>query len=64
MIMKLLPPGGEKRMSYCYWCKGPGIDGWTALVLKDPSGLYVIFNFLSGFEEFMEKQPWRHLATS
>jgi hypothetical protein len=64
MIMKLLPPGGEKRMSYCCWCKGPGINGWATLILKDSSGLYAIFDFLSGFEEFMEEYPWGHLATS
>jgi hypothetical protein len=55
MIMELLPPGNEERMSYCYWCKEPGIHSWTTLVFKDSSGLYVLFDFLSGFEEFMKK---------
>jgi hypothetical protein len=34
------------------------------LIFKDPSGLHVFFYFLSGLEEFMNKLPWGHLATS
>jgi hypothetical protein len=55
MVMELLPPEDEERMSYCYWCKKPGVNSWAALVFKDPSGLKVLFDFLSGFEEFMKK---------
>jgi hypothetical protein len=55
MVMELLPPGDEERMSYCYCCKKPGINSWAALVFKNPSGLDVLFDFLSGFEEFMKK---------
>jgi hypothetical protein len=55
MIMKLLPPGNEKRMSYWCWYKGPNINSWTALIFKDPFGLQVFFNFLFGLEEFMKK---------
>jgi hypothetical protein len=55
MIMKLLPPGNKGRMSYCCWYKGPSINGWTALIFKDPFGLQVFFDFLSGLEEFMKK---------
>jgi hypothetical protein len=55
MVVKFLPPGDEERVSYCYWCEEPGINGWATLVFKDPSGLYVFFDFLSGFEEFMKK---------
>jgi hypothetical protein len=55
MIMKLLPPGNEKRMSYLFWYKGPSINGWTALIFKDTFGLQAFFYFLSGLEEFMKK---------
>jgi hypothetical protein len=55
MVMEFLPPSDKERMSYCCWCKEPGIHSWAALVLKDPSGLYVIFDLLFGFEEFMKK---------
>jgi hypothetical protein len=55
MVMEFLPPGDKERVSYCYWCEKPGIKSWAALVFKDPSGLYAIFDFLSGFEEFMKE---------
>jgi hypothetical protein len=55
MVMEFLPPGYKERMSYYYWCEKLGIKGWTTLVFKDPSGLYALFDFLSGFEEFMKK---------
>jgi hypothetical protein len=55
MVVEFLPPGDEEGVSYCYWCKELGINGWATLVFKDPSGLYVFFDFLSGFEEFMKK---------
>jgi hypothetical protein len=64
MIMELLPPGDEERMSYCCWYKGPRINSWAALIFKDPFGLQAFFYFFSGLEEFMKKQPWGHLATS
>jgi hypothetical protein len=55
MVMELLPPGDKERMSYCCWCKEPGIKSWAALIFKDPSGLNALFDFLSRFEEFMKK---------
>jgi hypothetical protein len=55
MVMKFLPPSDKERMSYCCWCEEPGIHSWATLVFKDPSGLYVLFDLLSGFEEFMKK---------
>jgi hypothetical protein len=55
MVMELLPPGDEERVSYCYWCEEPDINSWAALVFKDPSDLNVLFDFLSRFEEFMKK---------
>jgi hypothetical protein len=55
MVMEFLPPGDEDGVSYCYWCEKPGIKSWAALVLKNPSSLYSILDFLSGFEEFMKE---------
>jgi hypothetical protein len=54
MVMGFLPPGDEERVSYC-WCEKPCINSWAAFVFKDPSGLNALFDFLSGFEEFMKK---------
>jgi hypothetical protein len=55
MVMEFLPPGDKERVSYCCWCEKLGIKSWAALIFKDPSGLYAIFDFLSGFEEFMKE---------
>jgi hypothetical protein len=55
MVMEFLPPSDKERMSYCCWYEGPGIHSWATLVFKDPCGLYVLFDLLSGFEEFMKK---------
>jgi hypothetical protein len=64
VIMEFLPPGFEGGVSYCCRCEGPGVNSWTAYILKNPGGLSKFFDFLSGFEEFMQKQPWGHLAAS
>jgi hypothetical protein len=55
MVMEFLPPGNEERVSYCCWCENPGIKSWATFILKNPSGMYAIFDFLSRFEEFMKK---------
>jgi hypothetical protein len=55
MVIEFLPPGDKERVSYCYCCEKPGIKSWVALIFKDPSGLYAIFDFLSGFEKFMKE---------
>jgi hypothetical protein len=55
MVMEFLPPSDKERMSYCCWCEEPGIHSWATLVFEDPSSLYVLFDLLSGFEEFMKK---------
>jgi hypothetical protein len=55
MVMELLPPGDKERVSYCCWYEKPGMNSWTTFVLKDPSALNVLCDFLSGFEEFMKK---------
>jgi hypothetical protein len=55
VVMKFLPQRDEGRMSYCYRCERPGVKSWTAFILEDPSGLYAVLNFFSGFEEFMKE---------
>jgi hypothetical protein len=55
MVMEFLPPGDEEGVSYCCWCEKLGIESWAVLILKNPSGLYAILDFLSGFEEFMKE---------
>jgi hypothetical protein len=64
MVMEFLPPRVEGGVSYCCRCKRPGVNSWTAYILKDPAGLGEIFDFLSRLEKFMQKYPWGHLATS
>jgi hypothetical protein len=63
VIMEFLPPGVKGGVSYCCRYKGQGVNSWTAHILKDPAGLGKLFNFLSGLEEFMQKQSRGHLAT-
>jgi hypothetical protein len=53
--MEFLPPGNKRGMSYWCWYKGPSINSWAALILKDSSGLHVYLDFLSGLEEFMKE---------
>jgi hypothetical protein len=55
MVMELLPPGDKERVSYYCWCEKPVIKSWAAVVFKDPSGLNVHCDFLSGFKELMKK---------
>jgi hypothetical protein len=64
MVMEFLPPGVEGGVSYCCRCEGPGVNRWTAYILRNPAGLSKLFDFLSGLEEFMQKQSRGHLATS
>jgi hypothetical protein len=55
MVMKFLPPRVEGGMSYCCGFEMPGVNSWTAFILKDPSGLHILLDYLSGFEEFMQE---------
>jgi hypothetical protein len=55
VIKEFLPPGNKRGMSYWCWYKGPSINSWAALIFKDPSGLQVFFDFLSGLEEFVKE---------
>jgi hypothetical protein len=55
MVMEFLPPRIEGGVSYCCKCEGPGVNSWTAYILKNPAGLSKFFDFLSGFEELMQK---------
>jgi hypothetical protein len=63
VVMEFLPPGVEGGVSYCCRCEGLGVNRWTAYILN-PAGLSKFFDFLSGLEEFMQKQSRGHLATS
>jgi hypothetical protein len=55
MIVEFLPTRDEEGVNYCCWCEKPGVKSWAAFILKNSSGLYAIFDFLSGFEEFMKE---------
>jgi hypothetical protein len=55
VIMEFLPPIVKGGVSYYGRCKMPGVDSWTAYILKDPAGLGEIFDFLSRLEKFMQK---------
>jgi hypothetical protein len=55
MVMEFLPPGVKSGVSYCCRCEGPGVNSWTAYILRNPAGLSEFFDFLSRFEEFVQK---------
>jgi hypothetical protein len=55
VVMEFLPPRVEGGVSYCCRCERPGVNSWTAFILKNPAGLSKFFDFLSGFEEFMQE---------
>jgi hypothetical protein len=63
MIMELLPSGVEGGVSYCCGNKRPGVDSGTTHITEDSATVHKFFDFLSGLEEFMQKQSWGHLAT-
>jgi hypothetical protein len=63
MIMEFLPPGVEGGVSYCCGYKRPGVDSGTTHITEDSATVHELFDFLSGLEEFMQKQSWGHLAT-
>jgi hypothetical protein len=64
MIVEFLPPGVEGGVSYRCGYKRPGVDSGTAHIMEDSATVHEFFDFLSGLEEFMQKQSWGHLATS
>jgi hypothetical protein len=64
VIMEFLPPGVEGGVSYCFGYERPGVNRRTAYILKNSASLNKFLDFLSGLEEFMQKQSWGHLATS
>jgi hypothetical protein len=55
VIMEFLPPRVKGGVSYCCRCEGPGVNSFTAYILKDPVGLGKFFDFLSRLEKFMQK---------
>jgi hypothetical protein len=50
-------------VSNCCGYKRPGVDSGTAHITEDSAAVHEFFDFLSGLEEFMQKQSWGHLAT-
>jgi hypothetical protein len=62
VVMEFLPPGVKGGVIFCCRCKGPGVNSWTAHILKYPTGLGKIFDLLPGLEKFMQKQSRGHLA--
>jgi hypothetical protein len=64
VVMEFLPPGVEGGVIYYCRCERRGVNRGTAHILKNPAGLSKFFDFLSGLEEFMQKQSRGHLATS
>jgi hypothetical protein len=56
IIMEFLPPGVEGGVSYCCGYERPGVNRRTAHILKNSASLSKFFDFLSGLEEFMQKQ--------
>jgi hypothetical protein len=64
VIMEFLPPGVEGGASYCCGYERPGVNRRSTHILKDSTSLSKFFDFLSRFEEFMQKQSCGHLATS
>jgi hypothetical protein len=59
-----LPPGVEGGVSYSCGHKRTCVDRGTAHIVEDSAALHQLFDFLSGFEEFMQEQSWGHLAAS
>jgi hypothetical protein len=64
MIMEFLPPGIEGGVSYGCGYERPSVDSGTAHITEDSATVHEFFDFLPRLEEFMQKQPWGHLATS
>jgi hypothetical protein len=64
VIVEFLPPGVKGGMSYGCGHKRPGVYSGTTHIMEDPAAVHKLFDFLSGLEEFMQEQPWGHLATS
>jgi hypothetical protein len=64
VIMEFLTPGVEGGVSCCCGDERPSVNSRTACILKNSASLSEFLDFLSGLEEFMQKQSWGHLATS
>jgi hypothetical protein len=64
VVMKFLPPGVEGGVSYGCGHKRTCVDSGTAHIVENSAALHQFFDFLPGFEEFMQKQSWGHLAAS
>jgi hypothetical protein len=58
VIMEFLPPGVKGGVSYCCGYERPGVNRRIAYILKNSASLNKFLDFLSGLEEFMQKQSW------
>jgi hypothetical protein len=56
MIMEFLPPEVKGGVSYGYGYKRPGVDSRTTHITEDSATVHEFCDFLSGLEEFMQKQ--------
>jgi hypothetical protein len=63
VIVEFLPPGVKGGMSYGCGHERTCVHSGTTHVVEDPAALHNLFDFLSGFEEFMQEQSWGHLTT-
>jgi hypothetical protein len=59
-----LPPGAEGGVNYGCGHKRTCVDRRTAHIVENSAALHQFFNFLPGFEEFMQEQSWGYLAAS
>jgi hypothetical protein len=64
MVMKFLPPGVEGGVSYGCGHERTCVHHGTAHIVENSAALHQFFDFLPGFEEFVQKQSWGHLAAS
>jgi hypothetical protein len=64
VIVEFLPPGVKGRVSYGCGHERTCVDSGTAHIVENSAALHQLFDFLSGFEEFMQEQSWGHLAAS
>jgi hypothetical protein len=63
VIVEFLPPRVKGGVSYDCGHERTCVDSGTTHIMEDPAALHTFFDFLSGFEEFMQEQSWGHLAT-
>jgi hypothetical protein len=53
VIVEFLPPGVKGGMSYGCGHERTSVDSGTTHIMENPAGVHTLFDFLSGFEEFV-----------